>query len=384
MPTARPDAAASGGLSDLLGGMDPMQMMMMGSMLMGQGGGKKSDKKDSEWEDAAKTKYSGGDPKFPGKSYNPGTSGEWDYYPKFSDGGIVSLACGGMVKKRKGYASGGVVDPDEERHQKMLDEIDDILPVNASALFPSDVLAQMRSGVLPTGPVNPPSLGGPTTGALRNNDGVIGILRRQQDILQKVGGAIKTGTSAPTGGGGSASVKKFAQGGMVKGYAAGGIADLQPQVSPQAAPDPGAMPESPYPKKQIGAATEDDKKLIEMTVQAITSQAPNANEIIMAFINTFGEDAFKDLVTRVKGLGGQQQGAPGDGLSDSVPATIDGQQPAALSQGEYVVPSDVVSHLGNGDTNTGGKHLDQMISRVRQARGAPQPRAINPSQMMPM
>ena len=58
----------------------------------------------------------------------------------------------------------------------------------------------------------------------------------------------------------------------------------------------------------------------------------------------------------------------GDGMSDSVPAQIDGSQPAALSTGEYVVPADVVSHLGNGSSDDGAVRLDEMLDRVRMAR----------------
>lgn len=58
----------------------------------------------------------------------------------------------------------------------------------------------------------------------------------------------------------------------------------------------------------------------------------------------------------------------GDGMSDSIPATIDGGAPAALSTDEYVVPADVVSHLGNGSSEAGAAHLENMVGRIRQAR----------------
>jgi hypothetical protein len=58
----------------------------------------------------------------------------------------------------------------------------------------------------------------------------------------------------------------------------------------------------------------------------------------------------------------------GDGMSDDIPATIEGGQPARLADGEFVVPADVVSHLGNGSSNAGAKKLYKMMDRVRQAR----------------
>jgi hypothetical protein len=76
---------------------------------------------------------------------------------------------------------------------------------------------------------------------------------------------------------------------------------------------------------------------------------------------------------------------PGDGMSDNIPATIADRQPARLADGEFVVPADVVSHLGNGSTEAGAKILHQMMDKVRVARtGNPkQGKKINPNKFMP-
>jgi hypothetical protein len=76
---------------------------------------------------------------------------------------------------------------------------------------------------------------------------------------------------------------------------------------------------------------------------------------------------------------------PGDGMSDNIPATISGKQPARLADGEFVVPADVVSHLGNGSTEAGAKKLHRMMTQVRKARtGNPkQGKQINPNKFMP-
>ena len=58
----------------------------------------------------------------------------------------------------------------------------------------------------------------------------------------------------------------------------------------------------------------------------------------------------------------------GDGMSDSIKANINGTQPARLADGEFVIPADVVSHLGNGSSKAGAKQLYSMMDRVRQAR----------------
>jgi hypothetical protein len=76
---------------------------------------------------------------------------------------------------------------------------------------------------------------------------------------------------------------------------------------------------------------------------------------------------------------------PGDGMSDNIPATINGRQPARLADGEFVIPADVVSHLGNGSTEAGAKHLHAMMNKVRKARtGNPkQGKQINAKKYMP-
>lgn len=68
--------------------------------------------------------------------------------------------------------------------------------------------------------------------------------------------------------------------------------------------------------------------------------------------------------------GGKLLRGDGDGMSDSIPAVIKGPRPqrAALADGEFVVPADVVSHLGNGSTEAGAKHLYSMMDRIRAAR----------------
>ena len=75
----------------------------------------------------------------------------------------------------------------------------------------------------------------------------------------------------------------------------------------------------------------------------------------------------------------------GDGMSDSIPATIEGKQPARLADGEFVVPADVVSHIGNGSSKAGSKRLYSMLDRVRKARTGhtKQGKEIKPEKYMP-
>ena len=67
--------------------------------------------------------------------------------------------------------------------------------------------------------------------------------------------------------------------------------------------------------------------------------------------------------------GGRLLKGPGDGVSDSIPASIGDRQPARLADGEFVVPARIVSELGNGSTDAGARKLYQMMDRVQKARG---------------
>ena len=82
---------------------------------------------------------------------------------------------------------------------------------------------------------------------------------------------------------------------------------------------------------------------------------------------------------------GQYLNGASDGMADKVPANIDGVQEARLSDGEFVIPADVVSHLGNGNSDAGAKVLKGMMSRVRTARTGndKQGKEINPNKFIP-
>ena len=91
----------------------------------------------------------------------------------------------------------------------------------------------------------------------------------------------------------------------------------------------------------------------------------------------------------VGGLAGLKKGkylnGATDGMADEIPATIDRTQPAALSDGEFVVPADVVSHLGNGNSDAGAEVLTDMMDKVRMARTGTkkQGKEIDPQKFLP-
>ena len=80
-----------------------------------------------------------------------------------------------------------------------------------------------------------------------------------------------------------------------------------------------------------------------------------------------GEQARTQAQTLGYADGGYLNGQ-GDGMSDSIPATIEGKQQARLADGEFVIPADVVSHIGNGSSKAGSKRLYALLDKIRHAR----------------
>jgi hypothetical protein len=84
--------------------------------------------------------------------------------------------------------------------------------------------------------------------------------------------------------------------------------------------------------------------------------------------------------------GGRLLRGPGDGVSDSIPASIGDKRPARLADGEFVVSADVVSGLGNGSTEAGARKLYAMMDRVRKARTGTKKmgKTVNPDKLIPV
>ena len=128
----------------------------------------------------------------------------------------------------------------------------------------------------------------------------------------------------------------------------------------------------------------DPKKEQEVVVNAklaAMGRHPDPETALMAFAERFGIDALRKLmrgVTLQPGEGEALDG-PGGGMADLIPAVIDNDQPARLSSGEVVVPADVVSGVGDGDTEAGADRLKDMMAQIRMAKtGSPrQPMPID-------
>ena len=134
-------------------------------------------------------------------------------------------------------------------------------------------------------------------------------------------------------------------------------------------------------KFQEGGVVDGGMQLEQEVIAAVMGQHPNPDEVFKRYIDAYGEEGLMELLAAIEQMiptEGRMVDGSGDGLNDAIPAMIDGQQPAALSKDEYVIPADVVSHAGNGSSEAGGQKFDQLVSKVRQDRtGNPvQPEAI--------
>jgi len=106
--------------------------------------------------------------------------------------------------------------------------------------------------------------------------------------------------------------------------------------------------------------------------QSIANDPNAAPSVTAARGGAMGISAYADG-GGIYNLGGYSDGGrllrgPGDGVSDSIPATIGHKQPARLADGEFVVPARIVSELGNGSTEAGARKLYSMLDRIQAAR----------------
>jgi len=162
------------------------------------------------------------------------------------------------------------------------------------------------------------------------------------------------------------------------------------------APDQGGLD---YWKGQFGESvdptelarfTGSNATLAEMTAPRVAKYAPAPAASVTN--PTAASKVIEKLPVETKAAGGiaglktgRYLGGPTDGMADKLPTTIDGKDPAALSHGEFVIPADVVGHLGNGNSEAGAQRLYAMMDKVRKARTGTekQGKEINPNKYLP-
>ena len=161
---------------------------------------------------------------------------------------------------------------------------------------------------------------------------------------------------------------------------AGGIATAKTAAAEEAAGLAALNAANPAMQKRATSPTE---AAIEQAAQAANVQAPqDASKVIEDLpVPTYAAGGIAGLAEggKPRYLAGQT-----DGMADKIKARIDGKQEARLSHGEFVIPADVVGHLGNGNSEAGAERLYAMMDRIRKARTGTkkQGKQINPDKYL--
>jgi hypothetical protein len=229
-----------------------------------------------------------------------------------------------------------------------------------------------------------------------------------EPVVRMAGGGAATGTTSVGYGGDvggySAADASAARGGYGLGIDYSGyntapnqgiaaVLPTAPRAASVAAPAKG-FAYDPASRSFVGSATDAD--YLGGGQYGKTQAEKDAEAAVSAVLDGFGGYAAGGLTQPyaqgggISTLGGYSDGGrllkgPGDGMSDNIPAQIGAKQPARLADGEFVVPADVVSHLGNGSTDAGAKQLYKMMDKIRQARTGrkAQGKQVNPNKFMP-
>jgi hypothetical protein len=153
----------------------------------------------------------------------------------------------------------------------------------------------------------------------------------------------------------------------------GGIAQLPTEFT-------GASEQQKRLNKMTGLPFDEEGEDVKRDVQALESAVLGeieeglANEIIEMFVQKYGPDIYRvarESILRRALPNAQTEGmisGPGGGMDDMVQGMIGNEQPVAVSPGEFIVPADVVSGLGDGSSDAGAEKLDMMMERVRMER----------------
>jgi hypothetical protein len=204
-----------------------------------------------------------------------------------------------------------------------------------------------------------------------------------QNLLSTYAPNLSPMAQAPTG----PAMAQAAPAASGPGFSSGGMPSPDIDVGVVSEDDPDFAFTSPY-KTAAGRLEKLYKKThVPKTAMAIAPEL-GAIDLNPAMVKRGAQGG---IMGADSSLGGYAAGGksrllkgPGDGMSDDIPATIADKQPARLADGEFVIPADVVSHLGNGSTDAGAKQLHGMMDKVRKARTGrkAQGKQINPKKFM--
>ena len=162
--------------------------------------------------------------------------------------------------------------------------------------------------------------------------------------------------------------------------AAGGIAGVPTDML--------AAPQAPQAPQEQPMPTPEELQMVEM---AVMKGGEGADQFIEMFVQKYGPELFAQIRQMLLQQGNPQAQTegmitgPGGGMDDQIGGMIGDQQPVAVSSGEFIVPADVVSGIGDGSSEAGAQELSQMMDNVRMARGGSttQPPPTNARGLLP-
>jgi hypothetical protein len=195
------------------------------------------------------------------------------------------------------------------------------------------------------------------------------------------------GGGGRTGGTDDGTTQQKAIGGAIKSYSPRGYLEMIQGYSEGGEIEEAMMKESGAPM------TDGSRQLIPLTQAAILGQLPEGqtDDVIQKFIDLHGNRAFRKLreetlesVANGSRKEGMVEGHTG-GMDDMVDGVIGSSERVAVSPGEFIIPADVVSMLGDGNSDSGRHKLEQMMSRVRKDKtgSTKQARPINSAKVLP-
>jgi len=336
--------------------------------------------------------------------YEPATPNPY-YSAKYAEGGITSLAQGGM---------GGNMGYPQGRLDRTYYATPSQMPISAqevNSTYETPTEPNMGSPLkMAEGGVARYAPGGQVyydsdKGMYYTQSGTpmmntMSSMMGSNNGRQYIGADGRPGESVPGGKMGADMASQMESGGgkMGGGTVAPRGAEIKPEVyqqeyqtqqAPMAEYNPNAAAAMPvaspaYDAMMQGVAPQDFNRVFSQ-VMSQTPYAPPAPKPGEVEKKAQGGIAGYSLGGYAAGGNPRLLKGPGDGMSDNIPATIGDRQPARLADGEFVVPADVVSHLGNGSTDAGAKHLYAMMDKVRTARTGKkaQGKQIKPQKYMP-
>jgi hypothetical protein len=149
----------------------------------------------------------------------------------------------------------------------------------------------------------------------------------------------------------------------MRGYAAGGPIEAMSNANEVGA-------NTGYPQADINKAAYATPWQTPISQNVVQGTADTGVNVMTGEQNEFARGGLSAAASHLGDYsdGGRLLKGPGDGVSDSIPATIGNKRPARLADGEFVVPARIVSELGNGSTEAGARKLYAMLDRVQAAR----------------